>query len=92
MCIRDSSTGNRRFVPLEIGSGFQIPWKQLAEERDSLWAAAVAAYRNGEHYEFNSGEIAAIADYIQEFGDPDPWMDKVSAYVSIRSEVTAAEV
>ena len=86
------STGNRRFVPLEIGSGFQIPWKQLAEERDSLWAAAVAAYRNGEHYEFNSGEIAAIADYIQEFGDPDPWMDKVSAYVSIRSEVTAAEV
>ena len=40
----------------------------------------------------NSGEIAAIADYIQEFGDPDPWMDKVSAYVSIRSEVTAAEV
>jgi len=86
------STGNRRFVPLEIGSGFQIPWKQLAEERDSLWAAAVAAYRSGEHYEFNSGEIAAIADYIQEFGDPDPWMDKVSAYVSIRSEVTAAEV
>ena len=23
------STGNRRFVPLEIGGGFQIPWKQL---------------------------------------------------------------
>ena len=86
------STGNRRFVPLEVGAGFQIPWKQLAAERDSLWAAAVAAYRSGTHYEFTAGEIAAIAEYIQEFGDPDPWMDKVAGYISIREEVTAAEV
>ena len=86
------STGNRRFVPLEVGSGFQIPWQTLSDQRDSLWAAAVQAYRNGEGYEFNSGEIAAIADYIQEFGDPDPWMDKVASYVSIRNEVTAAEI
>lgn len=86
------STGNRRFVPLEIGAGFQIPWKQLAKERDSLWAAAVHAYRSGVHYEFNSGEIAAIAEYIQEFGDPDPWVDKIASYVAIRKEVTAADV
>ena len=86
------STGNRRFVPLEIGSAFQVPWKQLIEERDSIWAAAVAAYRSGEGYEFNSGEIAAISEYIQEFGDPDPWMDKIASYVAIREEVTAAEV
>jgi len=86
------STGNRRFVPLEIASGFQIPWRALAMERDNLWAAAMAAYREHESYEFNSGEIAAISEYIQEFGDPDPWFEKVATYVSIRSEVTAAEV
>ena len=86
------STGNRRFVPLEIGGGFQIPWKKLAAERDSLWAAAVHAYRDGMGYEFNSGEIAAISEYIQEFGDPDPWMDKVATYIAIREEVTAADV
>ena len=86
------STGNRRFVPLEIAAGFQIPWKQLIEERDSLWAAAVEAYRSGVGYEFNSGEIAAIAEYIQEFGDPDPWVDKIAAYVVTKPEVTAAEV
>ena len=86
------STGNRRFVPLEIGSGFQIPWRQLAEERNSMWAAAVRAYRDGQPYEFNSGEIAQISEYIQEFGDPDPWMDKIASYVSIREEVTAADV
>jgi len=86
------STGNRRFVPLEIGAGFQIPWKRLAEQRDSLWAAAVHAYRSGVSYEFNSGEIAAISEYIQEFGDPDPWFEKIAAYVSIRPEVYAADI
>ncbi len=86
------STGNRRFVPLEIGANFLIPWKQLAEERDSLWASAVQAYREGTSYEFNSGEIAQIAEYIQEFGDPDPWMEKISSFCSLKEEVTAAEV
>ena len=28
----------------------------------------------------------------QEFGDPDPWMDKVASYIAIREEVTAADV
>jgi predicted P-loop ATPase len=86
------STGNRRFVPLEIGARFEIPWKQLRDERDSLWAAAVMAFREGNGYEFNSGEIAAISEYIQEFGDPDPWLDKIATYVAIKQEVTAAEV
>tara|TARA_Y100001963_G_scaffold98609_1_gene135694 strand:+ start:1206 stop:3425 length:2220 start_codon:yes stop_codon:yes gene_type:complete len=86
------STGNRRFVPLEVGTGFQVPWNRLSEERDSIWSAAVQAYRNGDRYEFDSGEIAAIAEYIQEFGDPDPWMEKIISYISHRVEVTAAEV
>ena len=86
------STGNRRFVPLEIGSGFQVPWRELTQQRDAIWAAAVLAFREGVSYEFNSGEIAAISEYIQEFGDPDPWVEKVMSYVTIREEVTAAEI
>lgn len=86
------STGNRRFVPLEVGSGFTIKWKELAEQRDSMWAAAIQAYKNNQSYEFNSGEIAQISEYIQEFGDPDPWTEKVITYVNTRTEVTAAEV
>ena len=85
-------TGNRRFIPLEVGSNFLIPWERLAQERDALWAAAVKAYRENESYEFNAGEIAAIAEYIQEFGDPDPWVEKVTDYVKDKEEVTAAEV
>jgi len=86
------STGNRRFIPLEVGANFLIPWRQMIAERDSLWAAAVQAYRQEQPHEFTAGEIAQISDYIQEFGDPDPWMDKIAAYVTIRTEVTAAEV
>lgn len=86
------STGNRRFVPLEIASGFSIPWDKLSLERDFLWAAAVQAYREGQTYEFSNGEIAQISEYIQEFGEPDPWHDKITAYCSIRSEVHASQV
>ena len=86
------STGNRRFVPLEIGTGFLIPWKQLSQERDMLWASAVQAYRNNDAYEFNSGEIAQISEYISEFGDPDPWMEKITSYIQLKQEVTAADV
>ena len=86
------STGNRRFIPLEVGANFLIPWERLAIERDSLWASAVQAYRKNDPYEFNSGEIAAISQYIQEFGDPDPWVEKITDYIKDREEVTAAEV
>lgn len=86
------STGNRRFIPLELSKGFQIPWRRLNEDRNSLWSAAVKAYRAGAVNEFDSGEIAQISDYIQQFGDPDPWMDKIASYVSIRQEVHIIDV
>ena len=86
------STGNRRFVPLEVAPKFEIPWKQLALERDSLWAAAIAAYRANDPYEFTSGEIAAMSEYIQQFGDPDPWAELITNYLATREECTAAEL
>ena len=86
------STGNRRFVPLEVAPNFEIPWKQLAMERDSLWAAAIAAYRAGDPYEFTSGEIAAMSEYIQQFGDPDPWSELITNYLANREDCTAAEI
>jgi len=57
-----------------------------------MWSAAVQAYRNGQLYEFDSGEIAQISEYIQQFGDPDPWMDKIASYVAIREEVNVTDI
>jgi predicted P-loop ATPase len=86
------STGNRRFVPIEIGNGFRIPWKQLIEERDSLWSAAVRDWKAGCSYEFTSGEIADLSEYIQEFGDPDPWQHKIAEYVDRMDEVKVSQI
>ncbi len=86
------STGNRRFVPLEIGTGFLIPWQRIVNERDHLWFSAIQAYERGDAYEYTSGEIADISEYIQEFGDPDPWMEKIVSYVNLRSDVTPSQV
>ena len=86
------TTGNRRFVPLEIKQGFQVPWKKLQAERDQLWSAAVAAYQRKERYEFTAGEIAEISDYIQAFNDPDPWVEKITRYLEERAEVRAVDV
>ena len=86
------STGNRRFIPLEIGAGWLIPWAKIKEERDSIWAAAIAAYRSGAQHEFTAGEVASLSDYIAEFGDPDPWVEKISDFIRDKSEVRAADV
>ena len=86
------STGNRRFIPLEIPSDFLIPFERLAAERDQLWAAAIQAYRSHARYEFHSAEINQINDYIQEFGDPDPWSDIIREWVSQKKETTSVEV
>jgi len=86
------STGNRRFVPLEIGRNFLIPWRRLAQEREQLWHSAVMAYREGQQYEFVSSEIQKISNYVQQFGDPDPWMDKIIAYLASRTEVKATDI
>jgi predicted P-loop ATPase len=88
------STGNRRFVPLEVGSEgmFLINWKQLRDERDMLWASAIEDYQNNVPYEFSSGEIAKISEYIQQFGEPDPWSEKILNYVKHREEVSVSKV
>ncbi len=86
------STGNRRFIPLEIPSGFLIPFDRLAEERDQLWASAIQEYRKHTRYEFHSDEINQINDYIQEFGDPDPWIDIIAKHVADKEEVKSVDI
>ena len=86
------STGNRRFVPLEIGSGHIVPWQRLQNERDALWAAAIRDYRNGKPYEFTSGEIEKIAIYIKQFADPDPWEEMIYESLRDKKEVEVNDI
>ena len=99
------STGNRRFIPLEIGvkkddnnsgnlqhTDFAIPWQKLREQRDSLWAAAIKDFRAGKPYEFSSGEIAEMANYQKQFADPDPWEQSILNFVATKPEVTVDQI
>ena len=86
------ATGNRRFVPINIPSGFLVPWRRIQNDRDQIWSAALAAYKRGEQHEFTSGEIAGMSDYIQEFNDEDPWTDKVNDFIKDKKEVTIVQI
>ena len=77
---------------VEIPTNFNIPFKQLEAERDQLWAAAVMAYRENFQYEYKADEIGKITAYIQEFGDPDPWLETINEYLKPKTEVTTAEI
>ena len=85
-------SGNRRFVPIEVEDGFQVPWRQLQMERDNLWAAALREYHKGTPYEFTSGEIASISEYVDSFSEVDPWTDEIERYIEDKEKVFPVEI
>lgn len=86
------STGNRRFVPIEINPSQQVDWQRLMLERDMLWCSAVQAYRNGEIYEYTSGELERLSNYVKQFADPDPWEEVILQYIKDKSEVKTLDL
>ena len=85
-------TGNRRFIPLEIGEQHETPWRELPQIRDSIWKSAMQAYEAGMSWEITTGELAQMHDYIQSFSVTDPWESLVTQYVSSLEETTTTEV
>ncbi len=85
-------TGNRRFIPLEIGDGFETPWRELPSFRDQIWKRAMQEYEKGTRWEITTGELAEISGYINQFSIVDPWETLVSAFIQGKSECTTTEV
>ena len=86
------STGNRRFVPIRIPDTHEIPWRRLREERGGLWAAAVQLYRQGQQWEYTSGQLADLANYQDDFLERDSWHDAITTYISDKTMVTTADI
>lgn len=86
------STGNRRFVPIRIPNSHDIPWRRLREERGALWSAAVALYRQGEAWEYTTGELAQLSTYQEDYMERDSWYDAINTYISDKTMVTTAEI
>ncbi len=86
------STGNRRFVPIRLPNNHLVPWRRLKDERGGLWAAAVQLYKDGETWEYTSGQLAELASYQEEFLERDSWHDSIVSYISDKNHLTTADI
>lgn len=85
-------TGNRRFIPLELGENFETPWRELPLFRDQIWKKAMMEYEAGTPWEITSGELAELSNYVSQFTEVDPWETLVARYVADKKETTTTEV
>lgn len=72
-------TGNRRFWPVPVN---KLEIEGLIEEKDQLWAEAVAAYHAGESWWFTDpalvAEQAEAAEAVREI---DAWQGEIETYL-----------
>lgn len=87
--LRDD-TGGRRFWPVTCG---RIDLDSLRQDRDQLWAEAVARYWKGEHWWLETPELEQQAEAEQDARyQADPWEAPIATFLETRSEVTTADV
>ena len=73
-------TGGRRFWPLKCGP---VELARLRQDRDQLWAEAVARYRKGEPWWLNTTELTQIAcEQQNERYQPHPWDSVIERWVT----------
>jgi putative DNA primase/helicase len=87
--LRDE-TGGRRFWPVECR---RIDLDRLKEDRDQIWAEAVALYRAGQAWWLDSSELnaAAAAEQSARF-EGDPWDDRIASWIQGKLDVSIDEI
>ncbi|MFN6457011.1 MAG: VapE domain-containing protein [Nostoc sp. EfeVER01] len=85
------NTGERRYWVVKVLVD-KINIKRLKKERDLLWAAAVAAYKNGEQWHLTETEDSMLETANKQFQSSDPWETSVMAWANQRSEVSISEI
>lgn len=79
--LRDE-TGARRFLPVTCGVVREIDLEAITRDRDQVWAQAVHAFKAGEYWHPKTPEEKALCAIEQtERGAPDPWDEKVAAWL-----------
>ena len=85
-------TGNRRFWVIPVSK--RIDLDLLAQERDRIWAAAVALYQAGYTWWLNQGEEAIAAELNEFYQTEDPWISTIRTYLreNSRGKITVSEL
>jgi len=79
-------TGNRRFwvIPTTKTQADQINTAALLLERDAIWSAAVAAYRNGETSRLPAAMESAVEQENDAYMIESPWRAGITTYLADR--------
>lgn len=84
-------TGGRRFWPVTVGN---IDIKALENDREQLWAEAVARVKAGEQH-YISPDDPVYKIMVQEQGKrfaSDPWSDLIECYCERREEINVDDI
>lgn len=74
-------TGNRRFWVIPVTAAPHIPVDGLLLERDAIWSAAVAAYRNGEPNHLDSTHAAQVDAENETYLVDSPWKSAIQEWL-----------
>lgn len=75
-------TGNRRFWVIDLKEKIDIEW--VKQNRDIIWAAATAAYLEGEPIHLNEVEEEMSNRHNKQHEKDDPWASEIVAWVEKR--------
>lgn len=81
------TTGNTRFWVVPVQHRV-IPIELLREERDRIWAAAVALYRAGQQWHLTDLELEAASAIASQFEATDTWAEAIEGYVEGQRDYT----
>jgi predicted P-loop ATPase len=83
-------TGERRYWVIPVTK--KIPIQMLEEERDRIWASAVAAYKSGEQWWLTPEEDELLAQANKSWQSSDAWEVDVLSYLQNKSICTISEL
>ncbi len=85
-------TGARRFWLVSVPD-VPVEHAVVTEDRDQLWAEALAAYRDGEQWHLDPADELALRARAREHMSADPWSETVQAWLKGRtSPPTCADI
>ncbi len=84
------STGNRRFWVVPIRTPLNL--QKLIDDRDRIWAAAVALYKAGEQWWLTAEENRNVDASRAQFESVDPWLYPIQEYIEEMPAVTTEAI
>jgi predicted P-loop ATPase len=85
------ATGGRRYWPFRVRNTIDV--QAIEQDRDQLWAEAVALYRAGHPWHLDGDELQTIAksEQAKRFKGG-PWLERIRDFVIGKTEVTVTSI